>query len=141
MTKQYLRDFRRQAREMSQLRQSLDNYRYLIGPGIANYSGASVSGGSQTSVVERTAEKLIELEDRYIRMLALYQVTRERIEDAIEKLSTEERSVIRAYYLDGLTWEETAYLINYSYPQVHRIHAAALIKLLDEDETEARRES
>lgn len=54
-----------------------------------------------------------------------------RIEDAIETLDSTERTLMRLRYIDGLSWQAIALRISYSWQQTHRIHARALIKLMD----------
>lgn len=52
-----------------------------------------------------------------------------RIEKSIEKLPEREKYLIRARYIDCKSWEQVAVEMNYSWKQIHRIHAIAL-KLL-----------
>ena len=138
MNKARLRAFRAQAKEMSQLLDSIERMTALKGPKITNYEGGGTGGGSNNgSPIERSVEKIIELETRYADMLGTYAKNRGEIEDAIEPLPSNEKAVIRAYYLDGLTWEATAYLLGFSYQHVHRLHSNALHKL-HESEKDAR---
>lgn len=57
------------------------------------------------------------------------------IEDAIESLSATERVLMRAKYIEGLTWEEVADLMHYDVRQIHRIHGRALQRLARDPET------
>ena len=36
------------------------------------------------------------------------------------------RAIIKQYYINGLTWEQTAVVVKYSWKQMHRIHKRAL---------------
>ena len=129
MNKQELRDFRGQAREIAQIKATLERMRDDVGPKITSYDAPAVLSGGSGSPVERAVERYLALEARYTSMLDTYTHERNRIEDSIEHLTPNERAVLRAYYLDGLTWEATAYLLGFSYRQVHRLHAAALRSL------------
>lgn len=53
------------------------------------------------------------------------------VETAIECLEPRERTLIRLYYLDGLTWEEVCVVMSYSWRQIHNIHKKALGQLKD----------
>ena len=57
------------------------------------------------------------------------------IEQAIEELEPRERWLVRLHYIDGLTWEQVAVEMDYSWRQVHRIHSDALDKLKEEEVT------
>lgn len=132
MTKQELRAFRGQAREIAQLKESLDRMRDEIGPKGTDFSAVNVQNSGNSSPVESFVLGYLELEQRYRDKLIIYYEERARIEDAITILTPNERAVIRSYYLDRMTWEETAYKLHFSYPHTHRIHAAALKKLEEE---------
>lgn len=51
------------------------------------------------------------------------------IETAIEGLDVTARTILRDYYITGLTWEEVGERNHYSESQCHRIHSDALISL------------
>lgn len=51
------------------------------------------------------------------------------IETAIQALDAPARTLLRDYYINGLTWEAVAERNHYSEAQCHRIHADALIAL------------
>jgi RNA polymerase sigma factor (sigma-70 family) len=51
------------------------------------------------------------------------------IEDAIKCLEPRERTLVRLYYFEALTWEEVCVEMSYSWRQIHRIHAKVLAKL------------
>lgn len=88
--------------------------------------GSSCGAGSPT---ERLAIKHIDLLDRYQEKLADLRAEQLRVEEAIETLEPVERMLMRYRYLDGMTWEEVAVAISYSWKQMHRIHGRALDKL------------
>lgn len=51
------------------------------------------------------------------------------IETAIAGLDAKSRTLIRDYYINGLTWEEVSERSHYCLQHCHRIHADALIAL------------
>lgn len=75
--------------------------------------------------------KLPELTEIYDEKIANLKARLKRIEDAIEELEPTERRLMRARYIEGLEWHQVAVRISYSWQQTHRIHARALIKLLN----------
>lgn len=56
-----------------------------------------------------------------------------RVERAIDGLDDRERLVMRAHYIAGLTWEEIAENLYFSYGTVLRIRKIALEKLITGD--------
>lgn len=53
----------------------------------------------------------------------------QRIEAAIEAQPVDDRVLLRAYYVQGLTWEQVADLLHYTVRQIHRRHGRALLRL------------
>ena len=87
---------------------------------------------SQNYDPDRLAElvaKIIEVKEEINRQLQQSYELVAKIEKAIEKLPEREKYLIRARYIDCKSWEQIAVDMNYSWRQVHRIHANAL-KLL-----------
>jgi len=62
-------------------------------------------------------------------LIAEYLADRIRIEKAFELLTPNERTAMRYYYFDRLTWEETAERMEKSTRYVLGLHKWALIKL------------
>lgn len=83
---------------------------------------------------ERLIFKQDELERLYQQKLADLIEEQLRVEKAIESLEPVERMLMRCRYIEGLTWEEVAVAISYSWMQMHRIHSRALDKLSEEPE-------
>lgn len=50
------------------------------------------------------------------------------IEEAIEHLGEREKCLIRSYYIEGMTWEQVAVEMNYTWQHLHKIHAQILSK-------------
>ena len=130
MTKEELRAYRQKKLEADQIEEMIKRLEMeMYSPRTAKLDkipGASHDAGSPT---ERLALRHIELVDRYREKLAELRAGQLRIEEAIETLDGTERMLMRCRYLNGMTWEEVAVAINYSWMQMHRIHARALEKL------------
>ena len=81
----------------------------------------------QSNSIETQASKA--LQEFYRKNLEKLTAELLAIETAIAGLDTKSRTLIRDYYINGLTWEAVAERNHYSEAQCHRIHADALIAL------------
>lgn len=131
MTKERLREYRDLHRELKQVEETVEAMKSaLYSPKIPRITGMPASPGNKNSK-EDLAAKHIELLDYYKRKKYELYTEQLAIEKAIESLPHRERTLLRLYYIDGLTWEEVCVNINYSWRRVHQIHAAALRMLKD----------
>ena len=72
------------------------------------------------------------LENRLMdRVERLYEL-RNKIEDAMERLSSDQRLLLRYRYIEGMTWESVCVKMHYSWKQIHRIHAK-ILRILEDD--------
>ena len=132
MTKERLRAYRSLMQERDQIRQMIEEIEAtLYAPKIPKLS-AVPGGGQKVGGVTPTDAKI----DKRDELLALYTEKCDRmteellaIERAIDGLETREKTLLRLHYIQGLTWELVCVEMNYSWRQVHRIHAKALEKL------------
>lgn len=133
MTKERLRSYRHIRLEREKLKKSIKDLEAVIyGPQIANYGGQPRGSALPSSLVEMTMDRHIKLLKVYKRKeesLADAMLEIERIIDACDTLEPRERTLIRLYYADGLTWEQVCVEMSYGWAQVHRIHSDALNKL------------
>ena len=58
---------------------------------------------------------------------------RREIEDFIADLQPEERRILRLYYIEGLTWEQTAERLEYSVRQINRKQRQIMQQLFPND--------
>ena len=127
MTKEELRGYRNLKREADQLEQYIARIKAEIyAPRTTHLDAIPGASPNGTGPTERLALKHVELLERYREKLVELRTAQLRIEKAIEPLSPDERMLMRYRYIDGLTWEEVAVKMGYSWRQVHRIHAKAL---------------
>lgn len=88
----------------------------------------SGGGDAMTSIVA----ELVQLEEKYKDKLHRLHTAMAEVEDLIGSLDDPvERQVLRCRYIEGLIWEEVCVKLAYSWRQTHRIHGAALDKLVD----------
>lgn len=136
MTKEQLRAYRDIKLERDKLAALLDELEGTIYSPRAQQFDAVPSGNHQPhSQVESAAIRHAELLSKYRVKVAELTAALAEIESAIEVLDPRERTLIRLYYAQGLTWEEVCVAMSYSWRQIHRIHGAALEALKDREET------
>lgn len=132
MTKKQLRDHRDLKKEEYQVAELLKKCEARIyAPSTPKLDGMPHAAPNDTSAIERDVEEHIKLQKLYQEKLKAVARSALAVEQAIDALPTKERIVCRYYYIEALTWEQVCVKINYSWSQVHRIHANAL-KLLSE---------
>lgn len=128
MTKAKLREWRSLKLEKDDLERRVASLKY--GPGGVRLDGMPRSGKISNPTCSEAIDhtELIELYEE--KSAELDKVLLE-LETAIQCLEPRERTLIRLYYADGLTWEEVCVTMHYEWAQTHRIHKAALEKLKD----------
>lgn len=127
MTKEQLKEYRSIKLERDRLVDMIKELEaVLYSPRSQRLDGMPRGGSSPGSMVEDTVIKHTELLDRYHQKARDLSKALVEIEEAIEVLEPRERTLIRLHYAEGLTWEEVCVVMNYSWRQVHRIHAKAL---------------
>lgn len=124
--KEYLKSYRKIGRELRSLSEEIRQLRDAwILPGIVSDGLPKSSGGSDLSGY---AARLDELERKLREKVAeLYKRQTEIEADISAMEDANERTVLRNYYLCGMSWERVAVEMGYSWRQIHRIHGEALI--------------
>lgn len=128
MTKDDLRAYREQKRELAVLREELEELTESMQAPGSNLDGMPHAPG-RGDAMERAVARKIELEEMYAAKMEALCDAITRVENAIENLPPREKTVLRAYYIRGLKWEEVCVVTHYSWKHVHRIHASALREL------------
>lgn len=129
MTKEQLKQYRDIKKERDNLLELLNRLDATIS-GIGSPSFEAMPHVNEiVSKVETQAIRRMELTARYEAKVAELTDALQRIETAIESLQPRERTLIRLYYIEGLTWEEVAVKLNYTWRHTHRIHSNALNQL------------
>lgn len=131
MTKERLRKYRDLLKEKEQLDQQLETIEAALYHPKIQRMKQTPGAPSPGNATEDLTLKHLELLERYRGKLAELTLEQLAIEDAIERLPHRERTLIRLYYIKGLTWEQVCVEINYSWRQTHRIHARALEMLAE----------
>lgn len=87
--------------------------------------------GTVSRKVENVAVELALLADEMDKLIRRYKEHKQKVIDAIEKLSPNEYAVLHRRYIRYMTWEEVASDMNYSTMQVWRIKKKAMKNLKD----------
>ncbi|MCR4442158.1 MAG: sigma factor-like helix-turn-helix DNA-binding protein [Peptococcaceae bacterium] len=127
MTKEQLRQYRYLKKEIILLEEEIEKLRAsLLAP--PKPDGLPKSNYA----VDRTANtiaKIVDLEKKLQEVINDYIAVRTQIEKSIESLQSDERLIIRYRYVEGMSWEEIAVAMNYTYRHVTRMHGWALKKM------------
>lgn len=135
MTKERLKGCRALRREAQQLRERLDEIESVMyAPKNQRLNGMPGGGASETSAAEAMVVQHLTLTEHYRAKLTELAAEQLAVEEAIDRLGTRERILLRYRYLQGLSWEEVCVAMSYSWRQVHRLHARALQTLREQDE-------
>lgn len=130
MTKAQLKEYKAIRQERDRLARMIEELEaVLYGPKAVNYDGMPKSHGGQNV---NPADRHLMLVEQYDAKVAELSARMAEIEQAIEPLAPMERTLIRLHYFQGLTWEQVAVEMNYTWRHVHRLHGKALEKLQNE---------
>lgn len=136
MTKERLRAYRDIKLERDKLAAMIEELdAVLYGPRSQRIDGMPRGGSGAGDRLEDDILRRAELLEKYRQKVAELSAALVEIEEAIEVLEPRERTLIRLYYAQGLTWEEVCVAMSYGWRQVHRIHAKALEMLKTREET------
>ena len=93
-----------------------------------DFSKERVQGGKLPGDrISNIIAKIVDLEKQINDEIDHFVDLKKEIHDVIEAVkSPDQRLVLRCMYIEFLTWEKTAEIMNYSIKQIHRIHSAAL---------------
>ena len=126
------REIKRERDDIKRRREELEDTMY--GPRSQNLNGMPRGCSGENYLREEQIDRKDELLAMYKAKEAELDAALLAIEQAIEKLTPTQRLLVRLHYFDGLTWEQVAVEIDYSWSQTHRIHSAALKRLKEEED-------
>lgn len=136
MNKKRLRAYREMLNERDHLAGLIEELEVTIyGPKGVTLSTTPKGGSIPGSALENAVIRLTSLREQYCKKVEAITAELTEIEKAIEVLQPRERQLLRLYYVEGITWEQVAVVMQYSWRQVHRIHGDAL-RQLEKENTE-----
>lgn len=130
MLKQDLRKYRWIRMEIRQLEEQQEKLRSEAESQCVEL-GREPGSNRIESRLEKIVIKIVELNEKIQQKLMDGYELMHRIEAAISILPEREAYLIRARYIELKSWEQIAVDMNYSWRQVHYIHAGALKLLAD----------
>lgn len=88
-------------------------------------------GSQQGDSLQRSVEKICELKASLNQRIDAAVEKRKEIEAVIETLEDKTLQLLLRYrYIDGMTWEQIALKLNYSYMHVCRLHGQSLSQIM-----------
>lgn len=122
----YLSRYRQIGERVDRLLDEKRRWRELavkITPGFSPVPG----GGGNGSRIERSVEKVLEIEAQLAKEIDGLCTARQEIGGTLDRMEDETLKLLMEYrYIDGLTWEQVAEKMHYSWRQVCRKHEKAL---------------
>lgn len=133
ITKEKLREYKDKQQERRDIKHELEELEAkLYGLRAQQLTGMPHAQAPDSAALEDLIDRMTELKALYTETLAELYAELLPIARAIHRLEVTERRLIRLRYIRGLTWEQVAVEMNYSWRQVHRIHSSALKHLAQE---------
>lgn len=122
----YLSRYRRLNQRIDRLLEEQSRWReraLKITPTLSQAPG----GGGSGSPIERPMDKVLEIDEEINREIDELQIVRQEIRATLNQLEDENLKLLMEYrYIDGMTWEQIAVKMHYSYMQICRLHGRAL---------------
>ena len=126
MTKEELKQYRHLGMELERLDDTIARLQSEIESPKCQIITDMPRGGKPPTMEDKIA-KLLDIQALYNRQWDKLIDLRRQIELAIFNVSgPQERALLGYKYINGLTWEEICVKMDYSWRQIHRIHARAL---------------
>lgn len=127
LKKKYLKSYQLAVRREQEIIQEIERLRERkMFPALALPDGMPHGSGGHSDLSEYAVildGEIDRLKQERLKQVQLYH----NISRAIDRVKdANEQSVLRLKYIAGLTWEQVAVQMNYSWKQIHRIHARAL---------------
>lgn len=129
MNKQAFQQYRQLCREIKELEEEKEALAAGQLPASWPLGRRGRRGGGRVDAVGDTAARLWQLSQLLAQRLNQLIALRGEIEAAIEDLEPEERRLVRLYYIEGLTWEQTAERLDYSVRHLCRMQREIMRRL------------
>lgn len=94
-------------------------------------NGDKITSTTNVHKLEDSSNELIEAINEYTTKLNEYISRHREASQYFSKLQSVQCNALTAHYLNGMTWEETCVVLNYSYPRIMQIRKESLISLCD----------
>lgn len=127
--KEYLKSFKVLNTLIDSKIKDIKRLRSLISSVKSINTGEKVKSSNTDNSVDNTVIKIVDLEKDYKNLVLLYINKRTEFDKILNQMNTKERLLIELKYINGLTWEQVAWQMNYSERVIYRLHNDVLNKL------------
>lgn len=86
-------------------------------------------GGGHSDRIAAGVAQIVDLEEKLLHRIGRLEAERQEIEALIEELPGQQRDVLYARYVEGMSWNKVARTLHYDGRYVFKIHRAALRRL------------
>ena len=93
----------------------------------------ALPGGAQKDKIAAGVAEILDLQYELIQAVLRLEHERVRIDLEIDALPAQQKKVIAARYMDGMSWNKVAKSTNYTREHTFKIHAAALRRLSERE--------
>lgn len=136
MTKEELKQYLKIKKERQQIVVLIMELEAVMAaPATQKLTGMPRNPSGTKSSVETMVERHTALLEQYREKVERMDAELAKIEAALDTLDSEERTLMRHKYIEGMTWEEVCVAMFRSWGTVHNMHAAVLNKLKEYKET------
>ena len=128
--KRYLSRYRVNELEIARTLEELERWRSLAEKVTVELRGMPGAGSGKGNQVLSSVEQIDRIQRRLDEQVCRRVKLREEIEQAIAEVEEERlRALLKYRYIDGMTWERVAVIMNYSWRQICNLHGRALEEL------------
>lgn len=132
MTRDELREYRDIRRESEQIRTLLADLRgRMTAPKVPRLGCDPGGGAADGGALERSIDRCAELESFYTNKLNDLSARQLAIEQAVDRLPGRLRMIIRAHYIQGISWERISTAAGCGSRHVFKLRAQAIQMLED----------
>lgn len=136
MDKTQLRKYRAIRKEIQQLEDRLLEVETEAQRMSRSLKHDPVSCSGPTDKLGDQVAKMVEIQDAINDKIIEAYKEAQSIETVISQLEPIERTLMRARYIEGKSWEEVCVELNYSWRQTHYIHSNSLKKMVGRKQRE-----
>lgn len=129
VTKDELRQYRSIRAEIIELRREIEQMELLATAPKTQKLDTVGGAGGYDDAVSSVVSRLVSMKQMYLAKIACLLAIKEHIEIAVQRLTSEDRRLIRLHYFQGLSWEEVAVELCVSWRMVHYRHRDILERL------------
>ena len=130
ITKHELREYRELKKELEDLKERIiRKEEQLKSARSQTLTGMPRGNGDEDDKIGAAIALIEELKNLYVEKMQMCEQKLKKIENEIDRLEPTERIIMRHRYIDGWQWEKICLSVNYSWAQIHKVHANILNEL------------